>query len=100
MTGSAPVNDTFRVGASVASFNRDGFGDNLYLTNLENYNKRSAGCTRFSAEWEPNEDLFVKFAFDYVDDDSDPRQGHRLVPANISGNPVLDDVYDTEAGSQ
>ncbi len=97
VTGSAPINDTFRVGASVASFNRDGFGNNLYLTNLENYNKSQLGV-RASAEWEPTEDLFVKFAFDYVDDDSDPRQGHRLVPANVSGNPVLDDVYNTEAG--
>jgi len=97
LTGSVPVTDTFRVGASLASFNRDGFGDNLYLTGLENYNRDSLGV-RFSAEWQPTEDLFVKFAFDHVDDDSDPRQGHRLVPANVSGNPVLKNVYDTEAG--
>jgi iron complex outermembrane receptor protein len=97
VTGSVPVTDTVRIGGSFASFNRDGFGDNLYLTGLENYNRDSLGV-RFSTEWEPNEDVFVKFAFDHVDDDSDPRQGHRLVPAKISGNPVLDDVFDTEAG--
>ena len=97
LTGSTPIGDTFRVGGSIASFNRDGFGDNLYLTNLDNYNKDVLGV-RASAEWEPNESFFMKFAFDYVDDDSDPRQGHRLVPARISGNPVLSNVYDTEAG--
>jgi len=96
-TGSAPVSDTFRVGGSIASFNRDGFGDNLYLTNLENYNKNVLGV-RASAEWEPNESFFMKFAFDYVDDDSDPRQGHRLIDAQVSGNPVLGNVFDTEAG--
>lgn len=97
VSGSTPINDTFRIGGSFASFNRDGFGDNLYLENLENYNRDSLGY-RFSTEWEPNEDFFVKFAFDHVDDDSDPRQGHRLVPARVAGNPVLDNVFDTEAG--
>ncbi len=96
-SGSLPVNDTFRVGASFASFNRDGYGDNLYLTNLENYNKDSVGV-RFSAEWEPTADVFVKFSYDYIDDDSDPKQGHRLTPALKSGNQVLGNVYDTEAG--
>jgi len=97
VSGSVPLSDTFRIGASVASFNRDGFGENLYLDGLDNYNKDVLG-TRFSAEWEPNEDFFMRFAFDYVDDDSDPRQGHRLEPAAVSGNPVLKNVYDTESG--
>ena len=97
VTGSVPLGDTFRIGGSLASFNRDGFGDNLYLTNLENYNKKVLGA-RFSAEWEPNEDFFVRFAFDYVDDDSDPRQGHREVLPNLSGNGILKNVFDTEAG--
>ncbi|MEO1203560.1 MAG: TonB-dependent receptor, partial [Pseudomonadota bacterium] len=33
-----------------------------------------------------------------VQDDSDPRQGHRLTAGNLSGAPVLDDVFDTRAG--
>ncbi len=97
LTGSAPLNDTFRIGGSIASFNRDGFGENLNLPKLDNYNK-DVLAARFSAEWEPNEDLFLKFSYDYVDDDSDPRQGHRLEPAAFSGNPVLKNVFDTEAG--
>ena len=97
LKGSTPLSDTFRIGGSLAYFNRNGFGNNLYLTDLDNYNKDVFGA-RFSAEWEPNEDWFIRLAADYVDDDSDPKQGHRLVPAAISGNPVLSDVYDTEAG--
>jgi len=97
LTGSTPLNDTFRIGGSVASFNRDGFGDNLNLPKIENYNKKVLAA-RFSAEWEPSEDWFVKFAYDYVDDDSDPKQGYRLEPAAFSGNPVLKHVFDTEAG--
>lgn len=97
LTGSMPLGDTFRVGASVASFNRDGFGDNLNLKGIENYNKEVLGA-RFSAEWEPNEDWFLRFAADYVEDDSDPRQGYRLVDAAFSGNPMLKNVFDTEAG--
>lgn len=96
-TGSTPISETFRIGGSYATFNRDGFGRNLNIPKLDNYNK-DVQAVRFSAEWEPNEDWFVKFAFDYVDDDSDPKQGHRLEPANVSGNPVLKNVFNTEAG--
>ncbi len=97
LTGSTPLSDSFRIGGSVATFNRDGFGDNLNLPGVDNYNKDTLGA-RFSAEWEPNEDVFMRFTADYVDDDSDPRQGHRLVAATISGNPILDDVFDTQSG--
>jgi iron complex outermembrane receptor protein len=97
LTGSVPLGDTFRIGGSIASFNRDGFGDNLNIPGVENYNKDVLGA-RFSAEWEPNEDWFLRFAADYVEDDSDPRQGHRLVAAAWSGTPVLEDVYDTQSG--
>jgi len=55
------LSDTFRIGGSVAKFNRDGFGDNLNLKGVENYNKDVLGA-RFSAEWEPNEDWFVRLA--------------------------------------
>ncbi len=49
VTGSVPLGDSFRIGASVGSFNRDGFGDNLNLPGIENYNKKVLGA-RFSAE--------------------------------------------------
>lgn len=97
LTASTPLTDTFRVGGSIASFNRDGFGENLNQKGVDNYNKDVLGV-RFSAEWEPNEDWFMRLAYDYVDDGSDPRQGHRLVQAAFSGNPLLSNVFDTESG--
>jgi iron complex outermembrane receptor protein len=42
--------------------------------------------------------VFARLSGDYVRDDSDPRQGARLIPGLLSGAPVLDDVFDTRAG--
>ncbi len=97
LTGSIPLTDTLRIGGSFARFTRDGFGDNLNLTDLENYNKDVLGV-RLSAEWEPTDNFFLRLAADYVQDDSDPRQGHRLTVGKLSGAPVLDNVFDTRAG--
>jgi iron complex outermembrane receptor protein len=91
-SGSAALSDTFRVGGSFATFNRDGFGDNLNLPGLENYNRESWGA-RFSAEWEPSDALFFRLSADKVEDDSDPRQGHRLTVGQLSGAPILNDVF-------
>lgn len=96
VTGSLPLGDTFRVGASVARFTRDGFGENLYLGE-DNYNKDVLGY-RVSAEWEPTDNLFFRLAYDDVEDTSNARGGHRLIPGALSGAPVLDDVHDTRAG--
>jgi len=96
-TASLPLSDTFRVGGSVASFNRDGFGDNLNLPGLENYHKKALGA-RLSAEWEPTDELFFRLSGDWLQDDSDPRQGHRLTVGRFSGAPILDNIYDTRAG--
>lgn len=97
LTGSTPISDTFRIGGSFARFSRDGFGDNLNLPGIENYNKDSWGG-RLSAEWEPTDNLFFRLTGDYIQDDSDPRQGHRLTVGALSGAPILDDVFDTRAG--
>ncbi len=97
VTGSIPLGDSFRIGASVASFNRDGFGDNLNLPGIENYNKKVLGA-RFSAEWDATDNLFFRLSGDMVEDESDPRQGHRLTDGNLTGAPVLDNVFDTRAG--
>ncbi len=97
VTGSLPIGDRFRIGASVASFNRDGFGDNLNLPGIENYNKKVLGA-RFSAEWDATDNLFFRLSGDMVEDESDPRQGHRLTEGQFSGAPILDNVFDTRAG--
>mgnify|MGYP006266709003 CR=1 FL=1 len=95
-SGELPVGETLAVGASVASFNRDGFGENRNLGE-DNYDKDILAF-RASAEWQPTYNLFVRLAGDYTDDDSNPRAGHRLIPGLFSGAPVLDDVYDSRSG--
>jgi iron complex outermembrane receptor protein len=96
VTAGGPITDTLKIGGSFATLNRDGFGDNLTIDGLDNYNK-SVLAGRLSLEFEPNDQLFIRLAGDYIDDSSDPRQGHRLIPSS-SGEPVLDDVFDTRAG--
>ncbi len=95
-TFSAPVNDTFRVGGSLASFTRDGFGTNLF-TGGEHYDK-DIFAGRLSFEWDATDDVKVRLSTDYSDDDSAPKSGHRLTPGGLSGAPVLGDVFDTRAG--
>ncbi len=97
-SGSAPLSDTFRVGGAIARFTRDGFGTNL-ITGDENYNK-DALAFRASAEFEPNDRLFFRVAYDHIQDDSNARQGHRLLADQFPPftYPVLDNVYDTRAG--
>jgi len=96
-TVSVPVSDSFRIGGTVASFQRDGFGDNL-TTGDDQYNKDILGY-RLSAEWEPSDRLLVRLAYDKTEDDSNPVAGWRPFPGAVSGAPVLDDVFDTTAGA-
>jgi iron complex outermembrane receptor protein len=98
LSGSMPVTDTFRVGGAVASFNRDGFGENL-TTGDENYDKKLLAA-RATLEWQPTESLLVRLAGDYTDDDSSPRQGYRLLPtASTAQRTLLAGRFDTLAGS-
>lgn len=96
LTGSTPLSDTFRVGGSLARFNRGGFGDNLN-SGLDNYDQDVFGG-RVSLEWDASEDLLFRLSADYTDDDSAPKQGHRLTVGAASGAPILGDVFDTRAG--
>lgn len=98
VTGSAPISDMLRVGGSVARLSRGGFGDNLNIAGLENYNKdvwAGRGTLEFGGNGAP---VLIRISGDYTRDKSDPRNGHRLIPGLISGAPVLDNVYDTRAG--
>lgn len=94
-TAQAPLSDTLAVGGSVAYFSRNGFGENL-TTGAENYNKEVLAF-RASAEFD-NDRVFVRLAGDYLEDNSNPKGGHRLIPSLFSGAPVLDDVFDSRAG--
>ncbi len=95
VSGSAPVSDSLTFGASAARLSRGGFGDNINL-GTENYNK-DQWAARATLEFD-NGPLFVRLSGDYVKDDSEARQGARLIPGLLTGAPVLDDVYDTRAG--
>lgn len=95
---STPLGDLFKVGGSFARLSRGGFGDNLNIPGVENYNK-DVYAGRGTIEFEsPDERLFVRISGDYTKDESDPRNGHRLIPGLFSGAPVLDDVFDTRSG--
>ncbi len=98
LTGSVPLSDTLVVGGAVAAYVRDGYGENLN-TGAEHYNK-DVDAFRLSAEWTPNSDLFFRLSADRVQDDSNPKHGHRELPNGI--DPVFappSSVYDTRAGS-
>jgi iron complex outermembrane recepter protein len=95
---SAPLGELVTAGASFARLSRGGFGDNLNLPGVENYNK-DVYAGRGTIEFETADDrLLVRLTGDYTKDESDPRNGHRLIPGMFSGAPVLRDVFDTRAG--
>ncbi|MCI4644192.1 MAG: TonB-dependent receptor [Hyphomonadaceae bacterium] len=95
-TASLPLTDTVRVGGSFAMMYRDGFGENL-ITGEDNYNKDlTAG--RVSAEWDVTPDFQIRGSADWLLDQSNARQGHRLVVGQVTGAPILDNVFDTRAG--
>ena len=96
LTGSYPISESFRVGGSVATLNRSGFGENI-ITGEDNYNKEVL-ATRLSAELDVTPDFQLRASGDWTEDNSNARQGHRLIPGQFSGAPVLDDVFDTRAG--
>lgn len=95
---SAPLGDLLRVGGSIARLSRGGFGDNLNLPGVQNYNK-DVYAGRGTVEFEtPDDRLLVRISGDYTRDKSDPRNGHRLIPSLFTNAPVLGDVFDTRAG--
>lgn len=95
-TGELPVTNDFKLGASVAYLQRNGYGENIN-TGEEHYDKDILAF-RASAEFTPSPELFIRLSGDYLRDNSSPKSGHRLIPGLFGGAPVLDDVFDTRAG--
>ena len=94
---SAPLSDMIRVGGAFARLSRGGFGDNL-TTGDENYNKDIwAGRATFEMGGY-GQPVLMRITGDYTKDNSSARGGHRLIPGQLSGAPVLDDVFDTRGG--
>ncbi|PKP99578.1 MAG: TonB-dependent receptor [Alphaproteobacteria bacterium HGW-Alphaproteobacteria-13] len=92
---TAPVSDTLRVGATVATLSRDGFGTNL-TTGKDNYDKAVFGA-RGTVEWEPADGLLFRLSGDYTHDTSQPRHGYRMLPG-LTQPKLLKGKYDTTAG--
>ncbi len=95
-SGSLPLADNFRLGGAIASYQRDGYGTNIN-TGAEHYNK-DVLAGRISAEFDPREDVSIRLAYDRVQDDSNPRHGHRLIAGATPAGAILPSVYDTNAG--
>ncbi|MFN4186174.1 MAG: TonB-dependent receptor, partial [Hyphomonas sp.] len=95
-SGSIPLSDTLRVGAAFANYDRNGYGTNLN-TGAEHYDK-DVTAGRASIEWTPSDNVFVRVAYDTVEDNSNPRHGHREVAGVGVGAGVQPSVYDTFAG--
>ena len=96
LKGSVPMGERFRLGAAIASLQRDGFGQNI-VNGDENYDK-NVMAARVSAELEPTAGMMFKLSGDYTKDESNARQGHRVIPGQLSGAPILGNVFDTRAG--
>jgi iron complex outermembrane receptor protein len=99
LSGKTPLGGGFGIGAAIASLNRDGFGTNL-TTGAEHYN-RDILAGRVSLEYEPNADVFLRAAYERVDDNSNARHGHREVVGTglaAVGGTILPNRYDTRAG--
>ena len=96
LKASTPISDMVRIGATIGTFNRDGYGRNV-VNGAENYNK-DVVAGRISVEATPTPDLFIRLATDRTVDDSQPKQGYRLTngpaPANLA---PLGGDYDTRA---
>ncbi len=94
--GNLPITDTLRLGATVGTFNHDGYGKNV-VNGIENYNK-DVRAARVSVEFTPTSSIFVRFAADRTEDNSLPRAGYRLTPGPAPGNEQpLPGLYDTRA---
>ena len=94
ITGSTPITNGLKIGASVARLSRGGFGKNR-TTHLDNYNK-DVWATRGTIELEPGAGAWFRLSGDWTWDQSNTRGGHRLIPGLLSGAPVLHDVFDSE----
>lgn len=99
VAGKIPViADKLYVGFALADLKRGGYGEFLQSAlpgqSLENYNK-DIFAGRLTIEFEPTEDLFLRFNYDKTSDDSNAKGGYRLLPSIVTDAPVPNSVYDS-----
>jgi iron complex outermembrane recepter protein len=95
--GRDPAGDTFAIGGSIASFNRNGFGTNLHPVR-KTTTRTCWPCALPAPSGFPTPTVVHRLSGDYFEDNSNPVGGHRLIPGLFSGAPVLDHVYDSRSG--
>ncbi|MYM64928.1 TonB-dependent receptor [Pseudomaricurvus sp. HS19] len=97
VSGQLPlIQDKLLFGASVAKFERDGFGEFL-LNGEENYNK-DIETARVSLEFLPTESLAFMLNADKTNDNSNAKGGHRMTPSLLVPDlPTPSNVFDSWA---
>ncbi|MFL0809028.1 MAG: TonB-dependent receptor [Agarilytica sp.] len=97
LNGSTPIAGTIaKVGGSVASFQRGGFGKNLN-TGQDNADK-SIEAARLNMEIQPTDQFSLRLSSDITVDDSNTKSGYRLLSSPAM--PLVEGRYDTQAGLQ
>ncbi|WAC63618.1 TonB-dependent receptor [Pseudoxanthomonas sp. SL93] len=82
---------------SVASMNRDGFGENTYTD--QDVSDKEINAARFQLGAYAGDDLDIQFAFDYMDDQSGVRGAKMLAPNPLApAYPPTEDRYDIRSG--
>ena len=94
VAGSAEIADGVYFGGAIASFQRDGYGENVN-TGKDQYDK-DVLSGRVALEIEPTDTLWIRLAADQTVDNSSPKHGYRMNP-DLQGVPPLSSVYDTES---
>ncbi|GAB1596118.1 TonB-dependent receptor [Lysobacter claricitrinus] len=82
---------------SVASMNRDGFGTNLYTG--QDVTDKEINAARFELGAFAGDNFDVRFAFDWMDDQSGVRGAQMLAPNPLApAYPPMSDRYDIRSG--
>lgn len=92
LSGQTGITDTAAIGFALASYQRDGYGENV-ITGADNYNKDIVSG-RVSLELNPSEALWIRLAADSTQDDSNARFGFLMEDAPTGPETQLDSVYD------
>jgi iron complex outermembrane receptor protein len=97
VTLSSPItkDGLLRASGTIARLTRGGFGRNV-STGLSNYNK-DIWAGRGTLEVHGDK-IFARLTGDVTHDMSNPRGGHREITGQLTGAPVLANVFDTAAG--
>jgi len=96
VSGELPITEQLAVGASIASLQRDGYGEFL-VSGDDNYNK-DVLAGRISVEFTASDSLWFRLAADMTQDDSNAKGGHRLTPSLLlPAETAPSNVYDSWA---